>query len=290
LTEAHRRTTLFVLFIAATVTLYWAPLTALIRLALTQEHFSHVIVVPLISGSLFVRERRRIFSEMRTSWAPALILFGIGSVLYLTSHRYEFVSSPNDVLAISLLSALFVWSAVFVTCYGLRALDRGRFSAAIMLMMIPVPAILLEPLISYLQYGTAAVSEILFRLSGVAFLRSGLDFELPGLIVEVARECSGIRSSMALLITGLLAGHLFLASRWTKAILAILIIPLLVIKNAVRIVSISLLSIYVDPAFLTGDLHRRGGVIFFLLALVVMAAALLLLQRAERIGHARLHA
>jgi exosortase len=281
---------LFVVFIAATVILYSAPLTMLTRLALTQEHFSHVIVVPLISASLFVLERRQIFSEMRTSWAPALILFAVGSVLYLTSRRYELALNPNDVLAISLLSALFVWSAVFVACYGLPALDRGRFPAAIMLMMIPIPAILLEPLISYLQHGTAEVSEMFFRLSGVAFLRSGLDFELPGLIVEVARECSGIRSSMALLITGLLAGHLFLASRWTKAMLAILMIPLLVIKNAVRIVSISLLSIYVDPAFLTGDLHRRGGVIFFLLALVVMAAALILLQRAERSGHARVHA
>ena len=42
-------------------------------------------------------------------------------------------------------------------------------------------------------------------------------------------------------------------------------VPLSVGKNALRIFTLSMLAIHVDPSFLTGRLHREGGVVFFLL-------------------------
>src|SRR5207244_11592806 len=107
-------------------------------------------------------------------------------------------------------------------------------------------------------------------------------FALPGVTIEVAKECSGIRSSLALLVTSLLAGHLFLRSGWRKSVLVLAILPLLVVKNGIRIVTLSLLSIYVDPGFLTGSLHHEGGIIFFLLALILLAPVLWFLQRLKR--------
>jgi len=61
-------------------------------------------------------------------------------------------------------------------------------------------------------------------------------------------------------------------------------LPLLIIKNGIRIVTLSLLSIYVDPGFLTGSLHRDGGVVFFLLALVLLVPVLWLLQKSDQTG------
>ena len=58
-------------------------------------------------------------------------------------------------------------------------------------------------------------------------------------------------------------------------------IPLLLVKNGIRIVTLSLLSIYVDPGFLTGSLHRSGGILFFILALVILAPVLWILQRSK---------
>ena len=93
-----------------------------------------------------------------------------------------------------------------------------------------------------------------------------------------------ILRAIALLITTLLAGHLFLRSGWGKAALMLAALPLLVVKNGIRIVTLSLLSIYVDPSFLTGRLHQEGGIVFFLLALVILSPVLLWLQKSERIG------
>jgi len=54
------------------------------------------------------------------------------------------------------------------------------------------------------------------------------------------------------------------------------------VKNGIRIVTLSLLSIYVDPSFLTGNLHHQGGILFFLLALGILLPLLWLLQQHER--------
>jgi len=64
-------------------------------------------------------------------------------------------------------------------------------------------------------------------------------------------------------------------------LLALSVVPIAVFKNAVRIVTLSVLSIYVNPSFLTGNLHHRGGIVFFLLALGLIFGLTELLRRLE---------
>jgi exosortase/archaeosortase family protein len=67
-------------------------------------------------------------------------------------------------------------------------------------------------------------------------------------------------------------------------LLVVAIIPILVIKNGVRIVTIYLLAAYVDPAFLHGWLHTSGGIVFYVLGLVALIPVTVLLRRWERKG------
>jgi hypothetical protein len=46
--------------------------------------------------------------------------------------------------------------------------------------------------------------------------------------------------------------------------------------------TLSTLAIYVNPQFLYGNLHRRGGVVFFAIALLPLILLLTLLQKGER--------
>ena len=99
--------------------------------------------------------------------------------------------------------------------------------------------------------------------------------------IEVAKECSSIRSSIALLITCLLAAHLYLRTTWKMLVFAVLGVAVSVLKNGIRIAALTLLSIYVDPGFLTGRLHHQGGFVFFLIALGILFPILLWLQKSE---------
>jgi exosortase/archaeosortase family protein len=82
----------------------------------------------------------------------------------------------------------------------------------------------------------------------------------------------------------IVAGHLILRSSWSRASFALLTIPIVIFKNAVRIVTISWLGVYVDSGFLYGRLHRYSGLPFSLLALALLAPVLLLLVKTEQRG------
>ncbi len=138
----------------------------------------------------------------------------------------------------------------------------------------------MDGFIYFLQVGSTEFTNLLFMATGVPFLREGFVFHLPGMSVEVAKQCSGIRSSLALLITAILAGHMFLKTGWKKVFLAVLIIPVTMFKNGIRILILTLLGTYVDPRWLTeSSLHRDGGIVFFILALVLMAPILYWLRK-----------
>ena len=104
---------------------------------------------------------------------------------------------------------------------------------------------------------------------------------IPGLDIEVARECSSIRSSLMLVVTTLVLAHLFLRSWWRKALLIAAAIPLSVAKNGLRIVTIAELGTRIDPGFLNGKLHHNGGIIFFGIAVVAVVVLLWILRRTE---------
>jgi exosortase len=171
--------------------------------------------------------------------------------------------------------------AGFIICYGRRSFRAAIFPLLFLLLMIPIPPVLLDKTVLALQKGSAVVTYTLFKLLGVPVFWQQFKFSLPGVEIEIAEECSGIRSSLALFITSVLAGHVFLQSNWRKAIFSFLSIPVVIFKNAVRIVTISCLGVYVDPGFLHGRLHRYGGLPFSLVSLAILVPLLFALQRGE---------
>jgi len=128
------------------------------------------------------------------------------------------------------------------------------------------------------------VCSLVFSLVGVPVLRNGLVFSLANTSIEVAKECSGIHSTLAILIISLIAGHLFLPSVWKKVVLVLFTLPIVCATNGLRIAGLTLLAEYVDASFLHGSLHHEGGMGFFLLALLLLFAILQLL----RIGQGRM--
>ena len=84
--------------------------------------------------------------------------------------------------------------------------------------MIPIPEPVLDRIIYRLQAGSADVAETIFDWTNIPVLREGFVFRLPRMSIEVARECSGIRSSIALLILAILVAHFSFSKFWKKAV------------------------------------------------------------------------
>ncbi|MGH9352753.1 MAG: exosortase/archaeosortase family protein [Terriglobia bacterium] len=283
-----RRDLYFALFMLLTCAAFSAPLRALLKLSYDNDSYSHVVLIPLISGLLIYFERRSIFArvEYGLGTGTIAIIAGIGG--FYAGREHLFSLGKTNHLTLMALSLVFVWIGGFVCCYGMRALKAAAFPALFLFLMIPLPDFLLNKIIFALQKGSTEATYAIFRLVGVPVLKQGFVFSLPGVNIQVARECSGIRSSLALLITGLLAAHYFLRSGWRKLALILMVIPIAVIKNAIRIATISLLSVYVDRGFLTGNLHHHGGILFAMIAIAMLVPALWWLQKSENHPRERL--
>jgi exosortase len=134
---------------------------------------------------------------------------------------------------------------------------------------------------TFLQQQSAATAALLFHLIGVSVARESVILSIPGLNIEVAQECSSIRSSTVLVVMALVMANLFLRSNWRRALLVLACIPLSVLKNAIRILVIAELGTRVNPSFLHGNLHRQGGIIFLGLAVLILLVLLWILRKSE---------
>lgn len=256
-------------------------LVALFRLSLRDETYSYMPLIPLVSGYLLVTERRRIFSELHSGLVWALLLAGGGTLLYFVGFPYEQAAAYRDELARTALALLLLWFGGFIALFGTRCFRKAAFPLLFLLFLVPIPSVLLFWIVQFLQQASTEVADVLFMVTGLPVLRYGFTFELPGLSVVVAEQCCGIRSSLSLFITGILAAYFFLNSPWRRFVLVLSILPITIFKNALRILTLSLLGAYVDQRILDSVIHRAGGIPFFGLALVFFGSVLWVLRRSE---------
>ncbi|MFZ3215817.1 MAG: exosortase/archaeosortase family protein [Candidatus Acidiferrales bacterium] len=271
----------FVAFILASGLIFYKTVDALVQYALHGESGSYIVLIPLIAFFLLYFERRRIFSVTRSSVGLAASVTLGGILLYWVATRGPISRIGNWPLSLETLALVLVWVGGFLLCYGLVALREAAFPLLFLLLMIPLPDVLLDRAIHALTEGSTEVAYLIFEAVGTPVLRNGFLLSVPGVTIEVANECSSIHSSIALVITCLLAGHLYLRTGWKMAVLVLLSLPLSIIKNGIRIATLTLLSIYVDPGFLTGKLHQEGGFVFFLVALLILWPVFLWMEKSD---------
>jgi exosortase len=273
------------LWLALSLAFFWKPCIALVRFSLANDNASHVILIPFISAWLIYTKQNQIFRMVSSDYSLAGILLAISAVTYVWTLRSAALWTQADMLAGYALALVLVWLSGFVFFFGRAALRNGLFPLLFLFLTIPFPTALLNHSIYILQKGSADIAEMIFDLAGVPAFREGFVFHLAHFNIEVAKECSGIRSSLALLILALVVGYLFLRTLWKQLVFVIAGLLIMVVKNGVRIATLTILAEYVDPSFLLGRLHHEGGVVFFLLGLLLLLPVFWLLQRGEKPPH-----
>ena len=267
-TSSDRSWGLYAAWVAGLCAVFWRPATALIHYALGNDNASHLLLIPFIVAGLIYQDRHKIvagnFDPLASMWfaLPALLLV-------VVALRSTF-ADISDSLAIYALALVLFLAAGFVAIFGRAAAREMAFPLGFLVFLVPLPSLLLERVIYALQVGSAAVAGTIFDLTGVPVLREGFVFHLPRMSIEVAKECSGIRSSMALLILAVLVSQFAFSKFWKKALFVCAGLLVMIVKNGVRIATLTILANYVDPEFLYGRLHREGGVVFFLVGLALL--------------------
>lgn len=274
---ARRNFLLFITLIAISFAFWWRPLVSTVALASSNDAYTYILtIIPLSLALIYVRKKDIL--------GPNTMLSRMGWVMMvfaLVGRLSGVWNGGSSIPTLSMLELVFFWIGSIIACFGFGTFRALFFPLCFLLLVIPPPAGAINWITENLQYQSAVASTWLFHAAQVPVTRDGVVLSIPTLDIEVARECSSIRSSTILIVITLMFAELFLRSGWRKLLLVAVAIPLSVAKNAVRIFTIAELGTRVDPGYLNGKLHHNGGIVFLSLAVAVVVFLVWLLRRSE---------
>ncbi len=269
----------------ALVACFALPLYHLMRFAPSSQFYSHLPLIPFISAYFVWIHRHELRWEGQPLRRWAILPLALGCLALaafgMLSNSGVQLSLP-DALSLQISAFLMFVGAAVVFSLPSAFFRPLAFPLGMLLFMIPFPDAVTNALEIFFQHTSAYAAAAMLSISGTDFIRDGLLIRLPGITLEVAPECSGIRSSLVLFITSFIAGKMFLKSNTHRALLAVFVIPLAIIRNGFRIFTIGLLCVHVGPHMIHAPIHHKGGPIFFALSLIPFFVFLWYLRHRER--------
>ena len=223
------------------------PLWRLARFALHDELYSHILLIPFITGFLVWTKRGQLASDSRPSLQLGLLsLVGGGLLLagyWIAVRKGWAPEKGNDPLALTTLAFLLFALAGGFVFLGAKYLRTITFPVMFLLFCVPFPLVIQDGIEAFLQRDSAEVAAAMLGLSGMPVLQTDTHFQLPSFSLNVAPECSGIHSTIILVITSLLAAYLFLQRPSHRWILMLVVVPLALLRNGFRIFVIAQLCV-----------------------------------------------
>jgi len=196
-----------------------------------------------------------------TSWGLLIIIFALSVLILGVMGAELFLSRVSLLLLIAGLAVYFL---------GWSYLREAFFPWAFLILMIPIPALMLNQITFPLQVLASKVSAGVLPLFGVPALREGNVIILPAMALEVAEACSGIRSLLSLTTLAIIYGFFMETRLWIRIVLALASVPIAVAANSLRIVGTGLLVQYWDPGKGEGFFHLFSGWLIFVVSLVML--------------------
>jgi len=273
-----------VCFAIVLLVVFARPLLMLTRYVAGSQLHSYILLVPFVSAYLLYIRRNQLPKNYTTDLPLTIVSLAAGLGLLAFTYSLDFAGrapANNDRIVLLTLSFLCCLAAGAFFFFGRDWMQAAAFPLAYLIFIVPMPDGMADALEIASKSAAAEVANVLFHLSGTPFLRAGPIFQLPNITIEVAQECSGIRSSWVLFMTSILAANLFLKTPWRRFALVAFVIPLGILRNGFRIMVIGLLCVNVGPQMIHSIIHRRGGPVFFVLSLVPLLLMLWWLRRGD---------
>lgn len=237
----------------------------------------------LLYGTVFVVlwiERSTILATINTSGSgyplPGLLLAIGGVIVYMIGRLYPlfdleiwsfFIIAASMVLALSPKENLR--SAIFIGASGTILAILGRLAP--------------ELLSSQLAMKIASLSAAILSATILPVIANGVYLYFGPYSAEVTYACSGMNSIFSLFALSLLYLREGITRKyWHVAILVLLVIPVAVLTNMVRVIMLVLATWYVGDGFASGVFHDFAGIVVFVVALGLMYLIDMLLLKIDK--------
>ena len=282
MTKSWRISVLVFLLILSSV-LWRSALLGAMHLAFSDDAYTHILLILPLSAALVFFERKSVFwaQELDLRFGPWLMGIALAMLGVLS---WKGISGTDPWLSLTMFSLVTWWIGAVLCFCGATTFRALIFPLCFLYWMVPMPTSVVDGITATLQSQSAFAARLLFQAAGVPVVQDGIVLSIRGWDIEVARQCSSIRSSILLLISTMVLAHLFLRSLWRKVLLIAAAVPLAAAKNGLRVFTIAELGTGVDPQYFEGRLHHQGGIVFLGISLAAVFAMLWVLHRSESWG------
>ena len=230
------------------------------------EDLSYGWYVPLFSLYVLWRERREIAASVGEPTPAALPLLAFSLFI-------GFLGARGSQVRFEILGLVGLLLSLTWTFFGRKTAKQILFPALFLLFCMPLHSFL-DIVTIHLRQLAVAVAYSVMKGVGVEVVRQGTMLASPSgsFAIDVAEPCSGLRSLFAM--AALTAGYAYFTQpTWLRrGALFALSVPIAVVGNIVRILTIVAIAATCSADFATGFYHDYSGYVVFLVAIALMVA------------------
>ncbi len=248
--------------------MYWRLFAYYAQRWLGEDAYRHCPLAIAIVAWLIWRQRARLAKARIEPSYSGLFLLAAGLGLYIVGARIGarvVMGSSLPIVLLGLTGAM----------WGSSVLRLTAFPLLLSFFMIPIPRHALGLVAFPMQVISAKATGILARLSGLPVIVQGVNMQMSGFTFQVAQECSGLNSLMALILaTGVIVELMNLTTRQKIAVFAV--VPgIVLVSNIVRLLSVLWLARFLSPDLALASLvHGTSDIVVYSMAVIFVLLAI----------------
>ncbi len=237
------------------------------RLTWTTEQGGHAPIIVATGAWLLYRELQTTKARARPGrlWLGSLAL-GLSLVGYVIARITGILEIEGAAMYVAIISAFYL----LVGGALLRAL---WFPLVYLAVALPPPDTLVSLITQPLKIGISQSAVALLHGLGYPVASSGVTIQIANYELLVAAACAGLNSIITL--SAICLFYVYLRHRSDLVaflIVGVLIIPVAIFSNFIRVLTLILITYYLGEAAAQGFLHDFAGLTLFLVALVSIIA------------------
>ena len=247
------------------ITLYAPVFYTLYRLRWDTVDYTHAYFILPISLWLTWRKRaylKELIQKTKSGnnlFSFSLLFFGILMFMFGWREGYQLIYTLSIVpLLYGLISYL----------YGMNVARALSFPILYLLLLVPPPFGILDSITLPMRHGVSVVTETILSLFNYPIKREGLLLSIGYHDIFMGQPCSGFRSLITMFSLILVYIYISKAKLAKKLILTSFIMPLALLGNLIRIITLCLITFYFGEEAGQGFFHNFSGIVIFIIAIL----------------------
>ena len=243
--------------------LYYPTFKWLVDSWLGDPAYHHGFLVPVIAGFIVWKKRHELRININIKpFNAGLVLLAVGLFVYVVSY---FWMAPFG----SAMSFVIVISGLILYLGGKEAMRSLLFPVCFLVFGIPLLPFL-PSVANFLQSFSAHYSSLVIGLLGIPVTTMGAEIHMGNDLFVIGAPCSGMHTLIALLTLAALFAYFIRCPSplylHRKSVLFFSAIPIALMANVTRIVTILLIANYYGSEAAVRFFHDYSGILLFAIA------------------------